>query len=95
MALFKVNTGFRDGEVCGLRWEWEVAVTGSARSPFGTHHDTLLGGGVEQPARRGESRVRRQCPQNAHTRDSEKESARRSRGKRLICRSEFGAPGRI
>jgi integrase len=26
MALFKVNTGCRDGEVCGLRWEWEVAV---------------------------------------------------------------------
>jgi integrase len=26
MALFAVNTGCRDGEVCGLRWEWEVAV---------------------------------------------------------------------
>ena len=26
MALFKVNTGCRDGEVCGLRWEWEVPV---------------------------------------------------------------------
>ena len=26
MALFKVNTGCRDREVCGLRWEWEVAV---------------------------------------------------------------------
>ena len=26
MALFKVNTGCRDQEVCGLRWEWEVAV---------------------------------------------------------------------
>jgi integrase len=24
--LFKVNTGCRDQEVCGLRWEWEVAV---------------------------------------------------------------------
>ena len=24
MALFKVNTGTRDQEVCGLRWEWEV-----------------------------------------------------------------------
>jgi integrase len=23
MAEFKVNTGTRDGEVCGLRWEWE------------------------------------------------------------------------
>jgi integrase len=26
MALFKVNTGCRDQEVCRLRWEWEVAV---------------------------------------------------------------------
>ena len=26
MALFKVNTGTRDGEVCNLRWEWEIEV---------------------------------------------------------------------
>jgi integrase len=26
MALFAVNTGCRDQEVCSLRWEWEVAV---------------------------------------------------------------------
>ena len=25
MALFAVNTGCRDGEICNLRWEWEVA----------------------------------------------------------------------
>lgn len=24
MALFAVNTGCRDSEICGLRWEWEV-----------------------------------------------------------------------
>ncbi len=24
MALFAVNTGFRDQEVCKLRWEWEI-----------------------------------------------------------------------
>ena len=24
MALFKVNTGTREMEVCNLRWEWEV-----------------------------------------------------------------------
>jgi integrase len=24
MALFAVNTGCRDGEVCNLRWEWEI-----------------------------------------------------------------------
>jgi integrase len=26
MALFAVNTGCRDGEICNLRWEWEVEV---------------------------------------------------------------------
>ena len=26
MALFKVNTGCRDAEVCQLRWDWEVEV---------------------------------------------------------------------
>jgi integrase len=26
MALFAVNTGCRDGEICNLRWEWEVSV---------------------------------------------------------------------
>jgi integrase len=25
MALFAVNTGCRDGEICNLRWEWEVS----------------------------------------------------------------------
>ncbi len=27
MALFKVNTGCREQEVCSLRWEWEVKVS--------------------------------------------------------------------
>jgi integrase len=26
MALFAVNTGCRDSEICGLRWDWEVRV---------------------------------------------------------------------
>jgi integrase len=26
MALFKVNTGTREQEVCGLRWHWEIEV---------------------------------------------------------------------
>ena len=26
MALFKVNTGCRDQEICSLKWEWEVPV---------------------------------------------------------------------
>lgn len=34
MALFAVNTGCRDGEVCRLRWEWEVAVPALGTSVF-------------------------------------------------------------
>ena len=34
MALFAVNTGCRDSEVCGLRWNWEVAVPELGTSVF-------------------------------------------------------------
>ena len=34
MALFAVNTGCRDGEICGLRWEWEVEVPELGTSVF-------------------------------------------------------------
>lgn len=34
MALFAVNTGCRDGEICRLRWEWEVAVPPLGTSVF-------------------------------------------------------------
>jgi integrase len=34
MALFAVNTGCRDGEVCRLRWDWEVQVRALGRSVF-------------------------------------------------------------
>ncbi len=34
MALFKVNTGCRDQEVCNLRWEWEVEVPELKTSVF-------------------------------------------------------------
>jgi integrase len=34
MALFKVNTGLREQEVCGLRWEWEVKVPELKTSVF-------------------------------------------------------------
>jgi len=26
MALFAVNTGCRDGEICNLRWNWKIDV---------------------------------------------------------------------
>lgn len=34
MALFKVNTGCREQEVCGLKWEWELPVPELATSVF-------------------------------------------------------------
>lgn len=34
MALFAVNTGCRDGEICRLRWEWEVKVPALGTSVF-------------------------------------------------------------
>lgn len=34
MALFAVNTGLRDENVCGLRWEWERRVPDLGRSVF-------------------------------------------------------------
>ena len=34
MALFAVNTGCRDGEVCALRWDWEVPVPELGTSVF-------------------------------------------------------------
>jgi integrase len=34
MALFAVNTGLRDANLCGLQWSWEVPVAELARSVF-------------------------------------------------------------
>jgi len=34
MALFKVNTGTRDQEVCSLRWDWEVEIPELETSVF-------------------------------------------------------------
>lgn len=34
MALFTVNTGLRDENVCGLRWDWETPVPEVGRSVF-------------------------------------------------------------
>ncbi|MGC4075456.1 MAG: tyrosine-type recombinase/integrase [Rubrivivax sp.] len=34
MALFALNTGARDDNICGLRWEWERPVTELKRSVF-------------------------------------------------------------
>jgi integrase len=34
MVLFKVNTGTREQEVCGLRWRWEVTVPELSTSVF-------------------------------------------------------------
>ena len=34
MALFAVNTGLPGSEICGLRWDWEVAVPELGTSVF-------------------------------------------------------------
>ena len=34
MALFKVNTGCREQEVCSLKWDWEVAIPEMGTSVF-------------------------------------------------------------
>lgn len=34
IVLFKVNTGYREAAVCGLRWEWEVSVPELGTSVF-------------------------------------------------------------
>lgn len=34
MVLFALNTGARDENVCGLRWEWEIPVAEAGRSVF-------------------------------------------------------------
>lgn len=38
MALFDVNTGLRDENVCGLRWDWEIPVPEIGRSVFLISH---------------------------------------------------------
>lgn len=34
MSLFAVNTGCRDSEICGLRWDWEVKIPTLSTSVF-------------------------------------------------------------
>jgi integrase len=34
MALFAVNTGLRDANLCGLQWSWEIPIPELARSVF-------------------------------------------------------------
>jgi integrase len=34
MALFAVNTGCRDAEICNLRWEWEILIPQLSTSVF-------------------------------------------------------------
>jgi len=48
MALFAVNTGCRDAEICNLRWDWELAVPQLCTSVF-----IIPGGRVKN----GEDRV--------------------------------------
>lgn len=47
MALFKVNTGTREQEVCRLRWEWEQFIPEMGRSIF-VVPDTLVKNGEDR-----------------------------------------------
>ena len=44
MALFKVNTGTREKEVCYLRWEWEIPVAELGTSVFIIPEDRVKNG---------------------------------------------------
>jgi len=44
MALFAVNTGCRDAEICNLRWEWEVEVPQLGTSVFIVPRDRVKNG---------------------------------------------------
>jgi integrase len=44
MALFAVNSGCRDGEICNLRWEWEVEVPQLGTSVFIIPRDRVKNG---------------------------------------------------
>jgi integrase len=41
MALFAVNTGLRDSNVCGLQWTWEVVVPEVGSSVFVIHAEAF------------------------------------------------------
>jgi integrase len=43
MALFDLQTGARDGVVCGLRWEWEIPVTELGISVFEVPRQSVKG----------------------------------------------------
>jgi integrase len=56
MALFNVNTGTRDQEVCHLRWDWEIDVPELATSVFLIPED--FGGRTENSGvKNGEDRL--------------------------------------
>ena len=70
MALFAVNTGCRDAEICNLRWEWEVEVP--ELGDVGLHHSRLAGeerrraSGRAQPDRHDPSSTRRRGQHATH-----------------------------
>ncbi|MGH8755547.1 MAG: hypothetical protein ACREU0_06945 [Burkholderiales bacterium] len=46
MCLFKVNTGCREAEVCGLRWDWELTINEFNTSVFILPAHTVKNGTV-------------------------------------------------
>ena len=43
MALFDLNTGARDGVVCGLQWEWEIPIPELGVSVFNIPRESVKG----------------------------------------------------
>ncbi|WP_413436986.1 tyrosine-type recombinase/integrase [Sulfuriferula sp. GW1] len=43
MVLFDLNTGARDGVVCGLKWEWEIAIPELEVSVFDIPRENVKG----------------------------------------------------
>lgn len=57
MALFKVNTGCRDQEVCQLRWEWEIRIPELATSVFLIPKQSTHEGKRRRNVKNGEDRL--------------------------------------
>lgn len=72
MALFAVNTGCRDGEICSLRWDWEVKLPELNTSVFIIPGDAVKNGEdrlvvLNKAAQVAINEVRGQHPENVFT----------------------------
>jgi integrase len=57
MAIFKVNTGCREQEVCQLKWKWEIQVPELSTSVFIIPSHIVKQGKKQQLVKNGENRL--------------------------------------